>query len=338
MRYKKFYLLLIIFSSALLFSCSEIQDEISTPQKVSVHGMNVYNPTADNFHGIQTKKAGLNSCTQCHAADYKGGVTQVSCANPSCHPSIIIHNANIMNPSSENFHGRYIAGELKWQMTECQSCHGTDYSGGVASPTCNSCHKNSSGPEACNTCHGEFLDASKIAPPRGLENETLTSTAAVGAHTLHLKNVKIGKNVECIECHTVPSYFGSPGHIDDGGRAEVKFSGWAVKGVTNASYNLTTLKCDNTYCHGNFAYERSKSEYPFVYEEEKIVGNNYSPVWNKVDGSEAKCGTCHGLPPKGHIASDLRSCATCHVGVVNNLGAIIDPVKHMDGKPNVFGK
>jgi predicted CxxxxCH...CXXCH cytochrome family protein len=338
MRYSKYYLVAVALIGLFSFACSDIQDEITPPLKVSVHGSNVFNPMSDTYHGLQTKNFGLESCKQCHEGNFQGGTTKVSCATSNCHPSIVIHKSTIMDPASEQFHGRYIANTLNWDMDECKSCHGASYSGGVASPTCNTCHNKPGGPEACNTCHGDFNDPSKISPPRGTNNEINTTQAAVGAHQFHLNNIKIAPgNVTCSECHTIPSFYGSPGHIDNSPGAEVKFSGIATLKNANGSYDHATLKCSNTYCHGNFEFSKATSQYPFAYEEEKMVGNNYSPLWNKVDGTEAKCGTCHGLPPKGHIASTLRSCSTCHVGVVDRNGKIIDPSKHIDGKIQVFG-
>ncbi len=68
-----------------------------------------------------------------------------------------------------------------------------------------------------------------------------------------------------------------------------------------------------------------------------MVGNNFSAKWNQVDGSQAECGSCHGLPPTGHQASTLTACVNCHIGVVDNQGNIIDKTKHINGVKNVFG-
>jgi predicted CxxxxCH...CXXCH cytochrome family protein len=107
--------------------------------------------------------------------------------------------------------------------------------------------------------------------------------------------------------------------------------------IGGASYSSTANKCTNSYCHGGFAFSKASSQYQFAYTADKIEGNNYQPLWNKVDGTQMACGTCHGLPPTGHVSSDLKSCATCHTGIVDKYGKIIDASKHMDGKINVFG-
>jgi len=335
MKNTKFYFPLIIII-ATLFSCSEIKDEITMPETVSIHGKESMILTANGFHGRQLVDGKMESCKQCHASDYSGGTALVSCSSGNCHPAINVHTQNIMNTSSHEFHGKYIAN-TNWNMSLCKQCHGASYSGGIVSPTCNNCHNNAGGPEACNTCHGDFLNPQRISPPRSINKGLTTDVPGVGAHIVHLTDVKIGQNVRCMECHNIPSYFDSPGHIDNTPRAEVIFASFSSSGVGTPSYNLSTYKCNNTYCHGSFEFHKSNSQYPFAYVEDKMVGNNYNPVWNKVDGTEAACGTCHGLPPTGHMSSQLRSCATCHQGVVNDRGVIIDPTKHINGKIDVFG-
>lgn len=330
MKSKNIYILFFIVG-LLSISCSKLNDDIVTPTKIGIHGPNALSVQSSTFHGKILGENKLDGCRQCHASNLTGGTAQVSCLD--CHPSLSIHNKQINDFTSQNFHGKYIASK-NWNMTECQKCHGEFYAGGSSSPTCYTCHKDAGGPEACNTCHGDFTKTSQVAPPRALNNAISTTDPGVGAHTLHLAQIKIApKNVECNECHSIPTNFRSAGHIDSSPKAEVIFKGQP----SNANYNFNNYKCANTYCHGNFEFKKTTSKYPFVYTEDKIEGNNYSPIWNKVDGTQAACGTCHGLPPKGHQASSLTACATCHTGVVDNRGNIVDPSKHINGKTNVFG-
>jgi predicted CxxxxCH...CXXCH cytochrome family protein len=336
MRYIKYYLSVFILLGLISYSCSDLKSDVSAPAKLSVHGSNLFSPVSPDFHGSTVKEKGLASCELCHARDFSGGTAGVSCAAGNCHPAIAVHQPGITDTSSANFHGKFIAAG-NWNLTQCSSCHGSNYSGGVASPTCNSCHTESNGPEACNTCHGNYKDPAFIAPPSDVTGSSSTKNRGVGAHSTHLYNVKIGALVQCSECHTVPLKFSSPGHINANGRAEVIPGPISNSGLSNASYDPGTFKCANTYCHGNFSFAKANSQYPFAYTADKIEGANYSPIWNKVDGTQAACGTCHGLPPKGHLDSDLRGCATCHVGIVDEYGNIIDKTKHMDGKIEVFG-
>jgi len=336
MRYFKYYFLTIAFSSIIFFSCSDIKDDITPPAEVKVHGSEVFQKSSPKFHGRQLVDGNMESCKQCHASDYSGGTAKTSCG-AGCHSTITVHTANIMNPNSHEFHGKYIAN-LNWNMTNCNQCHGDDYTGGIVSPSCNTCHTQTAGPEACNTCHGDFTKPNSVAPPRALNSAISTDDPGVGAHQLHLSGITIGSNVLCNECHKIPGGFKSAGHIDDSPRAEVVFSGFASHQNVSGSYNFSDNKCSNTYCHGNFKFSKANSQYQEYFTEDYMVGNNYSPKWNKVDGTEAACGTCHGLPPKGHLEFELRSCGTCHQGVVDNRGNVIDASKHMNGKINVFNE
>lgn len=333
MKYIKFYFILIAALSLTFFSCSDIQDEITPPEKLSVHGKESMVKTSASFHGKQLVDGKMESCKLCHASNYSGGTAKVSCLD--CHAAINVHTAEINNPLSEKFHGKFIAN-INWDLTKCTQCHGSNYAGGIVSPKCTTCHNQPDGPEACNTCHGDFSNPSKISPPRAINGTTETSNPGVGAHSIHLVESDIAKATQCNECHIIPNKFNSAGHIDNTQRAEVIFGTFSSSGISSPSYNFSDNKCSNTYCHGNFEFKKENSNYQFGYVEDKITGNNFQPVWNKVDGSQGGCGTCHDLPPKGHIESQLKSCGTCHVGVVDKYGKIIDKTKHINGKIDLF--
>ncbi len=69
-----------------------------------------------------------------------------------------------------------------------------------------------------------------------------------------------------------------------------------------------------------------------------MEGNNSAVIWNKVDDTQAQCGSCHGLPPTGHVDfGGLTTCVNCHQGVVNGQGQITNSGKHINGVINVFG-
>ena len=337
MKFIKYYFLLIIIASVALFSCSDIQDDITLPAKVSVHGSDVLVKTSAGFHGKQLVGGKMESCQLCHASDYTGGTAKVACNSTQCHPAINVHVAGYETVGSADFHGTYIANS-HWNLAQCSQCHGSDYEGGIVSPACTKCHTETGGPEACNTCHGNFNDPTQIAPPQALNNSTDSTYAGVGAHQNHHMVNDLMTTIACNECHIVPEKFDSPGHIDNTPGAQVVFGSFASSGASAPSYDHATHKCSNTYCHGNFEFSKADSKYPIVYTADKITGNNYQPTWNKVDGTEAACGTCHGLPPTGHQESDLKGCATCHIGVVDIYGNIIDKTKHMNGKIDVFGE
>jgi hypothetical protein len=305
---------------------------------IDVHKPGIINVSSPDFHGKYQLTNGFTNCQQCHGEDFAGGSISPSCV--TCHSTINVHKTGILNPSSADFHGKFLANN-GWNLPSCKQCHGTNYAGGFQSPTCLNCHNQPGGPEACNTCHGVFSDPTKFAPPQDLSGNTLTTFKGVGAHANHLYNNVIGKTVECETCHIVPQTLNSTGHLDGNLPAEVSLKGLAIfNAAANANYNFSNLTCANTYCHGKFEFDKNSAPISnqFAYSAAKMEGNKRSVVWNKVDGSEAVCGSCHGLPPIGHNDyGGLSTCSNCHTGVVNSQGQIIDKTKHINGVKNVFG-
>jgi predicted CxxxxCH...CXXCH cytochrome family protein len=225
-----------------------------------------------------------------------------------------IHEQGWADASSANFHGAAIANS-GYNLSSCKECHGSNYSGGSSGFSCLPCHSKSGGPENCTVCHGGV----NAAPPTDLSGNTSRSFAGVGTHQSHvLVSDSLGSVVACNECHQVPTSLSSPGHIDLTTGAEVKFLGAVVTspfaGSGAPSYSHGTLKCTNTYCHGNFPN-----------------GNNITPVWNDTSGVYRACGSCHGDPTKTGIGNKAlpktaasggthpnnTQCSNCHPNVID---------------------
>lgn len=247
------------------------------------------------------------------------------------------HGVGFADPTSQNFHGIYIANN-NWNIQQCQTCHAANFSGGTTGVSCNSCHTFSGGPASCNTCHGVFNDSIMIAPPRALNGDTATSYIAVGAHTSHLYSNRLSV-VPCASCHNVPQSVFSSGHINSS--SLITLQGLAT---TNIAYNAKFSpngSCANTYCHGNFSFTKASAlpENYFAFTDSVMVGNNITVQWTQVGESEAVCGSCHDLPPKGHIGYQenwpISSCVSCHAEVVDANGNIIDKTKHINGQVDV---
>ncbi len=253
-------------------------------------------------------------------------------------PVISVHKQGITDVNSPNFHGNLIR-QNNWSFAQCIQCHAADFTGGITGKSCLKCHTEPAGPEACNTCHGDFKDPNKIAPPRDTKGMTSTSSPGVGAHSSHLYENTLSKAISCSTCHNVPQSFDDPDHID-GYPAEVIFSGLADSNIAaNVTFSFDSLTCSNSYCHGNFEFKKSDAipTNQFAYTSDKIVGNNFSPVWNKVDESQDSCGTCHGIPPTGHINAPITACYLCHGDVVDANGNIINKDKHINGYKSARG-
>ena len=314
------------------------------------HAAGWQNPSTSSSHGkyLKARSWQLAECASCHGTSFAGGTSGQSCY--TCH-SIYPHPAGF---AGVNGHPSYMYAE-DFPFAQCQTCHGSTYTGGsVVNVSCSSagCHVDRNNapksPEACNTCHGDFnglaSDTASFAPPRTVAGETATSVRGVGAHQSHLATGTLGKNVNCQECHVVPAQVSSPGHLGTNTPAEVVFNGTLAGLATadgtfepNPSYNASTLKCSNTYCHGNWKIRKPNSPSAFFFSDSVMTGSNYSPTWTG-GPFQAMCGTCHGLPPKGHFAAAVSECVNCHGDVVNSSGAIIDRTKHINGKINVFGQ
>jgi hypothetical protein len=266
-------------------------------------------------------------------------------------PELTVHKPGILDSHSPNFHVNLVK-ENNWNMRLCQQCHGADFSGGTVKKGCLGCHTekdmdgNPLGPLACNTCHGDPAPGGHIFPPFDLAGDTSTTAPGVGAHPAHLLTNNLMGDIRCSNCHKFPQGFFDPAHISpDGLPAQITFGRIAVtnRGV-NSSFNFSDYTCSNTYCHGNFVATRDTSKYQFEYEDstgapsDSMYGNNVTMTWNRVDGTQAKCGSCHDLPPKGHrFQTWPSSCVICHRGVIDDQGNIIDSTKHINGVVDVFG-
>ncbi|HSD63482.1 MAG TPA: CxxxxCH/CxxCH domain-containing protein [Ignavibacteriaceae bacterium] len=276
------------------------------------------------------------------------GAVFVGCSdlknNISPAPELIIHKSGILDPNSPNYHVNLVK-ENNWNMRLCQQCHGGDFAGGTVNKSCLNCHTEENGPLACNTCHGDPAPGGHIYPPFDLAGDTSTTAPGVGAHPAHLLTNNLSGDIRCSNCHKFPQGFFDPAHISsDGLPAQITFGRIAVtnRGV-NSKFDYNNYTCSNIYCHGNFVAKRDTSLYQYIYEDstgapsDSMYGNNVTVTWNRVDGTQAKCGSCHGLPPTGHRYQTWpSSCVICHVGVIDDQGNIIDSTKHINGKVDVF--
>jgi predicted CxxxxCH...CXXCH cytochrome family protein len=170
--------------------------------------------------------------------------------------------------------------------------------------------------QGCTACHGSV----NPAPPVDLSGSASTSSPGVGAHQTHLAGTPRSRSVPCGECHKLPAAALAPGHMDTPLPAELTFSGAAAAFGGTPSYESGS--CRNTSCHGGVFPAGHASG-----------GSNTSPTWTVVDGSQAACGTCHGLPPpRPHPRGDLNPvCTACHENVAPDNSTFTRPELHVDG-------
>ncbi len=242
------------------------------------------------------------------------------------------HPSGWLAQGTEDFHGAFIRN-TEWDLNQCKSCHGDDYAGGKANVSCITCHEAT--PEDCVVCHGG-QDNQTGAPPRDLDGNTAVTSVAVGSHSAHLSGEEVSDGIACESCHLVPATFDSPGHADSMLPAELTFSGLATTDSAAPQWDEGAATCSNAYCHGAWRLSKAESNFASFYTGEEMTGNSAAPTWT--DPESAACGSCHGLPPTGHLPFEITACSSCHATVIDASGTIIDKSKHIDGNINVFGQ
>ena len=214
--------------------------------------------------------------------------------------------------------------------TDCGKCHNTMTPGMPGVITDPSRHIDGNldvnTDQPCNTCHGSAgtptsNGAAINGPPKDTLGNTLTTARGVGAHQTHLNPASpIGKLVLCQDCHLVPATVTSVGHIDTPLPAEVIFSSRAGGAAT-----WNGAQCSNVYCHGATLTDGSAG----------AGGTTTSPLWQKVDGSQIQCTSCHGNPPPLPHPQNA-DCGQCHADVMPGAPTqFVDVTKHIDGNLDV---
>jgi predicted CxxxxCH...CXXCH cytochrome family protein len=318
--------ILVIIGMAAI-SCSEKRE----PLAVSTHPDGWLEESSAKYHGKAVLASGTESCKSCHGQDFSGGSAGISCAG--CH-ELFPHPDGFKNPDDQNFHGKFIAKSISWKIGLCKDCHGNDYSGGTSGQSCLVCHTESGGPEACNVCHGS---ENNFAPPKDLAGNQATSAIGVGAHQAHLNNSTYTTSYtkDCRLCHKMPLLFSDATHIDDSPNSEVLFNAFAAdSGKTEPAWHRESGTCENVYCHGAFTLNKSESSATWGYADSVITGNNVTMSWTNVGAEQDSCGSCHNLPPTGHIPA--ISCNSCHGRVVDDSFNIIDKKLHINGRIELF--
>ncbi|MGA8892722.1 MAG: CxxxxCH/CxxCH domain-containing protein [Anaeromyxobacteraceae bacterium] len=232
------------------------------------------------------------------------------------------HPAEWMTKGSAGFHGQAVI-----QGTACFGCHAAAAPAHGSAVTCASCHDALAGGDwttSCSGCHGS---ASNAAPPKDLQGNTATTVVGVGAHQSHVTGAHgMAAPMDCVHCHKKPSDPFSPGHMD----GNVQLTGYTgsnallAQKIASQGWDDAAATCTN-YCHG----------------ASMQGGTNTRPTWTKVDGTQAACGACHGMPGSGHLplapGSTAATCALCHTSTVLPDGRInVAGGKHLNGRIDAF--
>lgn len=329
----------MLISLAFLFnSCLDEKSTVTVP----THPEDWNDPQSNNFHGLTalTENISFDGCQSCHGdindPANKGGESGVSCYSAGCH-AFFPHPDGFNDGNSPAFHGKFIEETLRWDILSCRNCHGTDYAGeGYQEKNCLKCHTAPGGPEACNLCHGSRDNA---APPNDLMGNDDPASVTVGAHQIHLTGTTWTTRIagKCENCHTKPDQYSAEGHIDDTPHAELNFHGLATgNALVTPSWTRESATCNNVYCHGGFEFRKADSRYPWAYTDDVMSGNKPILSWTDQSVNQTFCGSCHGLPPTGHIGAALDKCGTCHSSVVDENLNIINKYLHINGEIEVY--
>lgn len=258
-------------------------------------------------------QSGAVTCNACHGQPPTSGAHTVHTDTYSMECSVC--HEGYTGGSAVNL-TLHINGTLDVDLSEAVG-------GTFADGTCSNviCHGGGESPNwmadvelNCASCHGG-VDNTTGAPPADLSGNSVTSAKGVGAHTVHLTGGDLSNGMDCSECHLVPAATDEAGHI--GAEllpAEITWGTLASMDDAEPSWDGATT-CQNVYCHGEFAFGNQTN----------------APEWTKVDGSQAACGTCHGLPPASPHP-DNSNCSLCHSSVVDASNTIIDKEKHINGQ------
>jgi predicted CxxxxCH...CXXCH cytochrome family protein len=204
------------------------------------------------------------------------------------------------------------------QSEACSACHGDVVAPDNRTIIAKALHVNGSVDTTtgatCTSCHG----GDNPAPPVDTRGVVSTAFASVGAHQTHVLGTERSRAVPCAECHQVPKEVLEAGHVDSALPAELTFSGVALAHGATPSYEQGT--CQSTSCHGA------------VFPEGHLSGgSNTAPTWNRVNGMEAACGSCHGIPPPRPHPLPGNPCQNCHENVAEDGLSFTHPELHVDG-------
>ena len=260
------------------------------------------------------------NCQECHGTDYQGnGYDFKNCL--SCHNGIYPHAAGFESATASNFHGKYIAETLNFELSSCADCHGTNYRGnGYVDKNCYNCHSLYPHPTgfastSSENFHGDFIADS-------LAGDVVSCSVCHG--TDYQGNGYAEKN--CQACHDL-----YPHAADYADPQSDNFHGDYIAETLNFDLDICTdchgddfkgdgnidkscYKCHDLYPHADGFNNKESDNFHGEYIEETL---NYNI---------SSCAACHGTDYSG-AGYEQKNCRTCHdeyphaEGVVDTLSA-----------------
>jgi len=226
-------------------------------------------------------------------------------------------------------HGR----DLKWQITDCRTCHGQDLNGGavgaggagttIAPNSCDTCHQ-AGWRTNCTYCHG--TTGGNGAPPRDLDGQLDPKRISFPGHPAHTSG-RLSAPFDCSNCHRKPTDVLTPYHVFDASprRAENNLTGGLS---TVGVYDPVLGRCTNLYCHG--------------------TGRGSSGTVSKLALGPLACNACHAdmtnqqqWPTMSarhlkHLVQGSVDCTHCHNQTVSGAASVLaDKSVHVNGKVEI---
>jgi hypothetical protein len=315
----------------------------------------VQDTTSANFHGRYLLQHSLADCGQCHGKSFAGGSSSPSCA--TCHEAISVHKTALLDTASADFHGKYL---LTNKFSQCQSCHGQNFTGGISSPSCATCHKSidvhkegivdtasvnfhgkylfKDGLKDCSSCHGTDFKGGIQSPACTTCHTTLSAhkegIVDPNSPNFHGKYELTNGFAPCQKCHgdnfqgsvTSPSCSNCHKSIDvhKTGIVDVNSANFHGK------YALKSGLADCSSCHGpDFSGGSQSPKCTDCHSSIAVHKTGYkdsnSPDFhgkNQLAKDFTACKTCHGDNFQGGLNSP--SCSTCHASIDVHKSGITD--------------
>ncbi|HBF13300.1 MAG TPA: hypothetical protein DDW49_07970 [Deltaproteobacteria bacterium] len=240
---------------------------------------------AADTHGLYVIQNDKESCKKCHGEDYKGGVTNTSCYNSSCHTTYP-HQADWAKVEN---HGFFAHEEGK---EDCKSCHGEDFKGGISNISCYNanCHTtyphqadwvqvenhglfaHENGKEDCKTCHGDDF------------------TGGISGVTCYNAN-----------CHASYPHNEQWAQFDQHGMFALLTGVTKCKNCHGEDFKggISEVTCYNSNCHASYPHTENWAQ-----------PENHGAL--AVGDAKNECKSCHGDDFTGGISGITCYNANCH--------------------------
>jgi len=205
-----------LIMSMVLFGCSDPNNQAFFNSDTGKHVSNWLPATH-----MSAANTNLSTCTDCHGADFAGGISNIACGLCHMGGATSMHPAGWLHDACFN-HGVYAQNN---GTVACANvyCHGPNLSGVAGSgPSCTKCH---SMPHAasCGSCH--------------------SARPATFGHSVHLSTPL--NYIVCGGCHSAEC------ETHNNGTVNVAVSPvFYAKSAGTVTYNAVTLTCTKVSCHG----------------------------------------------------------------------------------------